>query len=870
VLRLVVERDAGKFEHLLPACAIGPVIDLRTLALREGVIGINAQAGKRAGEEIEAALGLRLDAPDRRHLVAVRRRRPGDEIILGVCGIEIGRALKIGMVGKRHRRELRRPVRRVGLQKILDPLVETRQFEQPDILVIIFGAQVEIMRRCRFEVGVAGVDRQDRFQAVGPRDRNVDEADPRLRRQLADLRPRDRQEIAAAKDQIVALAIVEQHARQPVGRGRLLTRELREIILEFEVDAEAAAVRRIDRPDIGREDQIVRFQPRPVETHAADHLQLAEIEPRLDIACQILFERAFSVDIVGQRDRGEQQPARAADIVVHIVDKIPQRFFADHDEARSIDSDAREIVGNEIERERTDRDIAAELRTREPALEFHALELDAGFDIGQRSPSGIELGAIFARVPVVPAARHIDLAARCVDGEIRRVVDEPPSGLGQQRKLQPLAAARAKGRHDIAKRRIGRGGQEIFGARVGGGHAQLQPEVRRMPLAAMRIADQIFEIEAPCLGAAAKAVGVGDVAGAPVIHIVLRVLERFVSGRQIDDQRGAIATRRRRDIVEIDAEAFVQLCCGAARFAMLIVEFQIAVVANLPLGRERRSEVLRFDMVEARAEAERKGARCVGQEGKGRQRINGVILLERRIAVGIGRQKLPIAQVMAIADRTIARLAILNRRAEPEILFGAELAGDRARHQHIVAELLPRLAAFDKQIGIAARAVERRQCLDFDQAAGARAVLARQEALADRDLADRIGEQIRQVGRAADAIADGQVEPVELHRIHVGIESADRDIGAVAGQPVALERHARDAAQGFRNRRAGEVAEIVDRHDVRAVLGRALEVERVGARAARTIDDDLACGIAAFVRSPRITSMRVDCSMKPRKETVSV
>src|SRR3546814_18726113 len=111
------------------------------------------------------------------------------------------------------------------------------------------------MLRRGLEVGVAGVYRQHRLQPFGPRNRDVDEADPRLRRQLADLRPRDRQEIAAAEDQIVALTIVEQDARQPVGRRRLLARQPGEVVLEFEVDAETAAVRRIDRPDIGRQDQ---------------------------------------------------------------------------------------------------------------------------------------------------------------------------------------------------------------------------------------------------------------------------------------------------------------------------------------------------------------------------------------------------------------------------------------------------------------------------------------------------------------------------------------------------------------------------------------------------------------------------------------
>src|SRR3546814_5926884 len=84
----------------------------------------------------------------------------------------------------------------------------------------------------------------------------------------------------------------------------------------------------------------------------------------------------FSSDLIlGQHDRRELQPAGAADIIVHIVDEIPERVLADHDEARAGDADARKIVGDEGERQRADRDVAAELRTREPALELHPLEL---------------------------------------------------------------------------------------------------------------------------------------------------------------------------------------------------------------------------------------------------------------------------------------------------------------------------------------------------------------------------------------------------------------------------------------------------------------------------------------------------------------
>src|SRR3546814_17531323 len=79
-----------EFIDLLPGGAIGPIVDLPALALGEGVIGIDAEPRKRTGQEVEAPLGLRLDPPDRRHLVAVRRRRPGDEVIFGMR--EIGRA----------------------------------------------------------------------------------------------------------------------------------------------------------------------------------------------------------------------------------------------------------------------------------------------------------------------------------------------------------------------------------------------------------------------------------------------------------------------------------------------------------------------------------------------------------------------------------------------------------------------------------------------------------------------------------------------------------------------------------------------------------------------------------------------------------
>src|SRR3546814_15330069 len=107
----------------------------------------------------------------------------------------------------------------------------------------------------------------------------------------------------------------------------------------------------------------------------------------------------FSSDLIlGQHDRRELQPAGAADIIVHIVDEIPERVLADHDEARAGDADARKIVGDEGERQRADRDVAAELRTREPALELHPPELHPSLDIGHRTPAGAALRAIFAEI----------------------------------------------------------------------------------------------------------------------------------------------------------------------------------------------------------------------------------------------------------------------------------------------------------------------------------------------------------------------------------------------------------------------------------------------------------------------------------------
>src|SRR3546814_10310472 len=99
------------------------------------------------------------------------------------------------------------------------------------------------------------------------------------------------------------------------------------------------------------------------------------------------------------------------------------------------------------------------------------------------------------------------------------------------------------------------------------------------------------------------------------------MLERRVARREIENQCGAIAAGRRRDIVEVDTEAFVELRRRPACLAMLIVEFQIAVVADLPLGRQRRGDIFGLDMVETGAEAERKGARRVGQE-RTRTRLN--------------------------------------------------------------------------------------------------------------------------------------------------------------------------------------------------------------------------------------------------------
>src|SRR3546814_11680530 len=115
--------------------------------------------------------------------------------------------------------------------------------------------------------------------------------------------------------------------------------------MEFEVYAATAADRRIDRLDIGRKDQSVGLQPRAVEAHAADDFQLADVEARLNIAREILFERAFAVDILGQHDRRELQPAGAADILVHIVDEIPERVLADTDETRAGAAEAHQLSG---------------------------------------------------------------------------------------------------------------------------------------------------------------------------------------------------------------------------------------------------------------------------------------------------------------------------------------------------------------------------------------------------------------------------------------------------------------------------------------------------------------------------------------------
>src|SRR3546814_13224601 len=115
----------------------------------------------------------------------------------------------------------------------------------------------------------------------------------------------------------------------------------------------------------------------------------------------------FSSDLIlGQHDRRELQPAGAADIIVHIVDEIPERVLADHDDARAGDADARKIVGDEGERQRADRDVAAELRTREPAPEPHPLELHPRLAIGPRTPAAVERGALSG----VVARSHARLA----------------------------------------------------------------------------------------------------------------------------------------------------------------------------------------------------------------------------------------------------------------------------------------------------------------------------------------------------------------------------------------------------------------------------------------------------------------------------
>src|SRR5690606_21001325 len=123
------------------------------------------------------------------------------------------------------------------------------------------------------------------------------------------------------------------------------------------------------------------------------------------------------------------------------------------------------------------------------------------------------------------------------------------------------------------------------------------------------------------------------------------------------------------------------------------------------------------------------------------------------------------------------------------------------------------------------------------QAAGARTVLAGEQGLVDGDAADRVRQEVGQVRRAADAVAHRQVHAVQLDRVHVGLEPANDHIRAVAGDGVPLKGDAGRAAQGLGEGGAGEVAEVVGGDDVGAVLGGALQVQRVRPGAARAVDD---------------------------------
>ena len=328
-----------------------------------------------------------------------------------------------------------------------------------------------------------------------------------------------------------------------------------------------------------------------VEAHPADDLELADVDPRLEIGGEIGLLGVLVVLIGVGRDRGEGEAGRAAGQRPQIIDETPQSAFAEGREAGSGQSDPRQVRWRELQAQSRNRNAAADLAAREVALELGSFIEAAQLDIVQPAAARGPARAAACGVPVIAALGVVELAAGVLDDEGGRVVDQGPALAAQQRQGNAAAAARPETGVNDAGLGIDRFRQEKAGAGVGVGHAQLQAEAGRAPLRAVRIAGQVVEFERAQGGAAVQAEGVGDLPDVAIIGVVLRARDACVSGAQVQHQL-RVRLSRQDDILGAGRKGVRQGEEVGARLGVLIIEFQIGVAADPPFRRQRPGQGL--------------------------------------------------------------------------------------------------------------------------------------------------------------------------------------------------------------------------------------------------------------------------------------
>ncbi|MNN56567.1 hypothetical protein D3C81_1715070 [compost metagenome] len=121
--------------------------------------------------------------------------------------------------------------------------------------------------------------------------------------------------------------------------------------------------------------------------------------------------------------------------------------------------------------------------------------------------------------------------------------------------------------------------------------------------------------------------------------------------------------------------------------------------------------------------------------------------------------------------------------------------------------------------------------------------------LVDIGAGDDLGRQDVE-GKLAAVVVGGQGAAVDGHRVELGSKAAHRDEAAFAA--VAVDGHARDALQGFRDVLIRQFAQVLGGDRVDHANGVALDVDRLLLAGADAGDDD-------FVHRGRVLGTGVIC-----------